>query len=93
MKKLWKGCFKVGINNKRFLIHDPEHLNLIPEVYVVQISMDYWCQSLLQNQSKEHIFPVKFNKNLTSLLITLKFKHPPGCSCLAGTCWKILHFN
>ena len=49
MKKFRKGCFKVGIYNKKILIHDPERLNLIPEVYAVQISMDYQCQSLLQH--------------------------------------------
>ena len=41
---------------------------------------------------KEDIFPVKFDKYLTSLFITLKYKHSPEYSCLTGTSWKIQHF-
>ena len=77
MKKLRKGCFKVGIYNIRFLNHDPEHLNLIPEVYVVQIIIDYCCQSFLQHQKQRGYSAVKFDKYLTSLFITLKNKHSP----------------
>ena len=60
--------------NKRFLIHDPESLNLIPEVYEVQIGMvriigtNLFCNMKM----KEGIFPGTYDKYLTSLLITHK---------------------
>lgn len=50
--------------NKRFLIHDPESLNLILEVYEVQIRMDYRYQSLLQHEKGKRAFFLLHMKNI-----------------------------